>query len=868
MNEQLEQIKLEKLKLLEEKARVVRGLPHIYGFKDYKWSREFLDSNERTILLTAANQLGKVEPYTNLIPTPDGLKPMGEIGVGAAVYGWDGKPTKVVNVFPHKQYPFYRVTFNDGASVVVGEEHKWVAKGSKERFRKGYESTKREWANPEYGQWKVYTTREMVEQGGYSPEARSNYKKFSIPVCDAVEYAGAATFDPYFVGLMLGDGHFGSRVYSYCSMDEELLSYVEKYTHKVYAKRGSKAFDVKLKKIPELEVFRGQYSADKEIPEEYLLAPIEDRKALLAGLLDTDGTVSAKGDVIEFYTISEKLRDGFVRLVTSLGGMCQVKVKKTHYKKNGVRVECADCYKISVWMTFNPFRLERKRSRFKLLERVKHERVISRIEFVGLMDGQCIEVDNSTHTYLTGPEHIVTHNSTTQIRKVVDYATNVQAWPYRFKRSPRQFWYLYPTAQIATAEFHTKWKPDILPKDSFKDDPQYGWRAEFKNRGDISAIYFNSGVALYFKTYAQDAQHLQAGTVDYVACDEELPLELWDEINFRRNAVDGHFSMVFTATLGQEFWRLAMEPKQGEQEAMPFAKKLRASLFDCQFFMDGTPSHWTLEKINRTIAMCKSEAEVQRRVYGRFVKDEGLKYPSFDRARNIVSPSPVPAHWPVYVGVDIGAGGDENHPSAITFVTVRPDYKYARIFRHWRGDDKVYTMSDVASKYMELSQDLNVTAAFYDYHAKDFKTITDRMGLSFIPAEKKHDVGEQIINVLFKNGMLEIEGTVENQPIVNELLSLQLGTDKRKAKDDSVDSMRYALTKIPFDFSHVGYVPVREVVRAKQLDPHEIAQAERNKDRLRMFASGEKSGLNEVQDEIRDWNEIIGADTTHYEDFF
>ena len=184
--------------------------------------------------------------------------------------------------------------------------------------------------------------------------------------------------------------------------------------------------------------------------------------------------------------------------------------------------------------------------------------------------------------------------STSQIRKVVEYATNVQAWPKRFRRNPRQFWYLYPTAQIATAEFHTKWKPDILPKDDFKDDPQYGWRAEFKNRGDISAIYFNSGVALYFKTYAQDAQHLQSGTVDYVACDEELPLDLWDEINFRRNAVDGYFSMVFTATLGQEFWRLCMEPRAGETEAMPFAKKLRASLFDFQYFLDGTASHWTL----------------------------------------------------------------------------------------------------------------------------------------------------------------------------------------------------------------------------------------------------------------------------------
>ncbi len=459
--------------------------------------------------------------------------------------------------------------------------------------------------------------------------------------------------------------------------------------------------------------------------------------------------------------------------------------------------------------------------------------------------------------------------STSQIRKIVEYATNVQAWPSRFRRNPRQFWYLYPTASVASAEFHTKWKPDILPKEDFKDDPQYGWKPEFKNRGDISAIYFNSGVTLYFKTYAQDVQHLQSGTVDYVACDEELPLELWDEINFRRNAVDGYFSMVFTATLGQEFWRLCMEPKTGEKEAMPFAKKLRASLFDCQRFLDGTPSHWTTEKIHRTIAMCKSEAEVQRRVYGRFVKDEGLKYPSFDRVRNIHTPMEIPAHWPIYVGVDIGAGGDENHPSAITFVAVRPDYKYARVFRHWRGDDRVYTMSDVASKYMELSQDLNVTAAFYDYHAKDFKTITDRMGLAFIPAEKKHDVGEQVINVLFKNAMLDIDGTQECAPIVNELTTLQLGVDKRKAKDDSVDSMRYALTKIPFDFSHVGYVPLKDsTIRPKTLTPHEAAYAERNRDRIRMIATPRNEGLNDINDEIKEWNEILGNQMAEYEDFF
>ena len=456
--------------------------------------------------------------------------------------------------------------------------------------------------------------------------------------------------------------------------------------------------------------------------------------------------------------------------------------------------------------------------------------------------------------------------STTQIRRIVDFATNVNAWPTRFRRTPRQFWYIYPTSQVASAEFHTKWKPDILPKDEMKEHPQYGWKAEFKNRGDISAIYFNSGVALYFKTYAQDVQHLQSGTVDYVACDEELPIELWDEINFRRNAVDGYFSMVFTATLGQEFWRLAMEPKPGERESLPFAEKIRASLFDCKNFLDGTPSHWTLDKINRTIAMCKSEAEVLKRVYGRFVKDEGLKYPSFDRSRNVKPPEPPPPHWPIYVGVDIGAGGDENHPSAITFVAVRPDYRYGVVFRHWRGDDKIYTMSDVANKYMELSQDINVTAAFYDYHAKDFKTITDRMGLSFAAAEKKHDIGEQVINVLFKNSMLDIHDAPEMLPLISEITSLLLGTDKRKAKDDSVDSMRYALTKIPFDFSHVGYQTLqKDVTRPRLMTPHEVASSERNRDRIRMFASQQNVGSNQVQDEISEWNQVFGASEDFYD---
>ena len=273
-----------------------------------------------------------------------------------------------------------------------------------------------------------------------------------------------------------------------------------------------------------------------------------------------------------------------------------------------------------------------------------------------------------------------------------------------------------------------------------------------------------------------------------------------------------------------------------------------------------------MEKINRTIALCRSESEVLKRVYGRFVKDEGLKYPSFDRSRNVKPPEPPPPHWPIYVGVDIGAGGDENHPSAITFVAVRPYYRYGVVFRHWRGDDKIYTMSDVANKYIELSQDINVTAAFYDYHAKDFKTITDRMGLSFAAAEKKHDIGEQVINVLFKNSMIDIHDSPEMVPLISEITSLLLGTDKRKAKDDSVDSMRYALTKIPFDFSHVGYQTLqRDTARPRLMTPHEVASSERNRDRIRMFASQSNVSSNQVQDEISEWNQVFGASEDFYD---
>lgn len=388
--------------------------------------------------------------------------------------------------------------------------------------------------------------------------------------------------------------------------------------------------------------------------------------------------------------------------------------------------------------------------------------------------------------------------SSCNITKAIHWATSPELWPELWARRPTLFYYLYPSAQLATSEFLTKIEPEFLPRGKYKDHPVYGWEATFQ-KGEIKYIKFKSGVVIAFHFYSQSAQVLQANTVSAIFCDEEIPEHLYDELSARRNATDGYFHSVFTATLGQETWRRTMEEK-GEKELFPDAFKRNVSLHDCLYYEDGSPSSWTHERIRRLERACRSDAEVQRRIYGRFVKDEGLKYPSFDRSLNVIPAKPVPTDWLVYAGVDPG-GGHGGHPSAIAFVAVSPDYTEGRVFKGVRMDDQVTTASDVAFKYTEMAAGLNVVSADYDFAAKDFGTIAARMGLSFNKAMKSHDMGEQIINVLFKNGMLTIDDTPEMIPLVTELASLGTDTPKQKAKDDFVDAMRYAVVRVPWNFA-------------------------------------------------------------------
>jgi len=442
--------------------------------------------------------------------------------------------------------------------------------------------------------------------------------------------------------------------------------------------------------------------------------------------------------------------------------------------------------------------------------------------------------------------------SSTQIRKALHWATEDKLWPKLWKTTPRQFWYLYPSKDVISSEFDKKWVPEFMPRDEMKTHPKYGW--EIKRKVGIPhEIRFNSGVSIFFKTYSQDVHNLQSGTVHAIFADEELPENLYDELMFRLAASEGHFHCVFTATRGQDFWRRSIERIGCRDESLVGAFKLQVSMYDCQFYADGSIGPWNEKKINRIKNSCKSKAEVDRRVYGKFVLDSGLKYGCFTRDNNMIADRKINPNWHIYSGVDIGSGGPKGHPAAICFVAVRPDYQYGIVFKGWKGGKSIVTTSsDILAKYRELRGTMKPTLQCYDHQAVDFFTYASRLGETFEKAEKSHDIGEDIINVLFKNNMLDILDIEELQGLPTELTSLTTEVAKRFAKDDFVDAMRYSVTKIPWDWTAI----TDEIeIHAKKKEDN---LSEEDKRRKQFFGENyEREEQQRVEDEIEEYNDLF-----------
>lgn len=456
--------------------------------------------------------------------------------------------------------------------------------------------------------------------------------------------------------------------------------------------------------------------------------------------------------------------------------------------------------------------------------------------------------------------------SSIAIRRNIRLATDPTLWPIYWPSlpqgtKPNLFWYFYPTIPVAHTEFETKWEPLFLPRNEFRKHPLYGWEPEY-DKGYISKIRFNSGVQIQFKAYSQKVKDLQTATVYHVTSDEELPIDFLPEVKARLNSTDGSFLMVFTATLGQLYWQQTMEPANAHDEKHKDALKIQVSLFDSQTYDDGTPSLWTPQKIKNAIANCPTEAEIQRRVYGRFVKASGLMFEAFSIEKNMIDRHEIPKDWSIFSGVDIGSGGQSGHPAAITFIAVSPDFKQGRVFRGWRGDNIPTTASDILDKYRELRKDLIMTSQVYDHAAKDFFTVASRLGESFHPADKSREAGIGLLNTLFKMRMLKIfRDDPELEKLVQELCALGVDTPKRKALDDFIDSLRYTAHSVPWTFDGIE---LSEDVRTTLSRENSPKPQKTDPDLRREWFMEKPKEKDSIQEEFDFWNQCYGGYESDY----
>ncbi|MGX7677201.1 replicative DNA helicase [Plantactinospora sp. DSM 117369] len=159
---------------------------------------------------------------------------------------------------------------------------------------------------------------------------------------------------------------------------------------------------------------------DKHIPTAYLRASEAQRRALLAGLMDTDGTVTPTGS-LQFAVTSRRLAEDTRELIVSLGYRCSVNTKRV----KGKTEETSTAYILNFSTEDDVFRLTRKKIAHK--ERCRTNgtartgcRYIVDVRPVPSVPVRCVTVDNADHLYLAGRSMIPTHNSTASM----DFARN------------------------------------------------------------------------------------------------------------------------------------------------------------------------------------------------------------------------------------------------------------------------------------------------------------------------------------------------------------------------------------------------------------------------------------------------------------
>jgi hypothetical protein len=259
--------------------------------------------------------------------------------------------------------------------------------------------------------WRTLETIALVDAGAKRPNGVALARQWEIPVQEPAEFAARdVSIHPYVVGLWLSDGSRGQPRIT--KPFAEIFEKIESLGYDVVW-CSQKTFHIggMSRSMKDAPVF-GKCSPERYIPDDYKYNSVANRMALFAGLCDGDGEVHHTGS-IGYSTTSRRLAMDVIWLARSLGCKAQLQptAKSAGYRdSDGTYIECLDCYRVTINLTFNPFTIEHRRARFKCSERRYLTRWIDSIEPIAPADGMCIEVANGDGLYLAN-DFIVTHNS-------------------------------------------------------------------------------------------------------------------------------------------------------------------------------------------------------------------------------------------------------------------------------------------------------------------------------------------------------------------------------------------------------------------------------------------------------------------------
>ena len=328
------------------------------------------------------------------------IKCIEDIKIGDFVIGKDGFPKKVTNVY-YGYDDLYKIKpKNRRTHITVTKEH---------LLHLSFTTNKK------------YKSPENISVYNYMKKG-NNYKHISklTYLNNEIEFDKKETdckLSPYFIGLYLGDGH--THCCGLTNIDDECVEAIYKeasiFKMQIYKKDKMTYFlkgqekkrNLIFNEFDKLGITFGTKNKirceDRFIPSIVFKQNIEYRKEILAGLIDSNGSLT-NGTYYEITSKSKKLIDDIELLVISLGLVCSKtnRIISLHPKHNTMY------YRINIMGDISKIPVRIKRKKIVKKSTTNPYRSAFTVEPIGKGNFYGIQVEDSLYVTSNG---MVTHNS-------------------------------------------------------------------------------------------------------------------------------------------------------------------------------------------------------------------------------------------------------------------------------------------------------------------------------------------------------------------------------------------------------------------------------------------------------------------------